>query len=472
MPKVSRLTHSGALIGALIGILAVFTTGCASLEPPLPTADPDLPQQWPDAPPSPQTDTPAPADLGWREFFQDASLQRLISRALANNRDLRVAVLNIEKARAQYRLQRASQLPWVAGSATAEQIGGSQIPDSSNYSIGIGVTAFDVDLSGRVRALSAVAQQQLFTQEAIRRATQIALIAEIATVYLTLALDQEQAQLSRATLQTYQESYRLIEKRFKLGAISALELEQSRTQVEAARVDVARYEGQIAQDRNALTLLVGVPVETALLPTALLDPMRGFPLPPAGLPATVLLRRPDVQAAEHQLRAANANIGAARAAFLPSVTLTGSLGLASTELLELFSNGLVWRFLPQVSVPIFQAGRLEAAVDSAVADRDIALARYEKAIQTGFRQVADGLTAAAALGQQYEAQAALTEAATRAEQLAKLRYQAGRDSYLGLLDAQRTLYAAQQRLLATWLAAQLNRLTLYQVLGGGWQEHD
>lgn len=461
MPK-----HKAKLALALAIALA---TGCSTtLEPPVPIADPATPTQWPAT--IPATDAPAPADLGWRDFFPDPKLQRLISRALANNRDLRVAVLNIEKARAQYRIQRAERLPWVGANAAAEHVRGDKIPDSDNYSAAVGVSAFELDLFGRVRNLNEAALQQYLTQEAARRAAQIALIGAIANTYLTLSQDQEQASLSRATLKNYQEYFGLIEKRYNLGAVSALDVEQSRTQVESARADVARYEGQIAQDINALTLLTGAAVEPELLPTSPADPMRGFPLPPAGLPSTVLLQRPDVQAAEHQLRAANANIGVARAAFFPSITLTGSVGLASTELTDLFSNGLIWRFLPQVNVPIFQAGRLEAVVDSAVVSRDIALAQYEKAIQVSFREVADGLTAAAALGSQYEAQTALTEAATRAEQLARLRYQAGRDSYLSLLDAQRTLYGAQQRLLTIWLATQLNRLTLYQALGGGWKE--
>lgn len=463
--------RKGSLLALTLG-----ATGCISLEPPAaPTPDPAVPTQWPAtfAVESAATGLPAraAADMGWREFFHDPKLQTLIARARAHNRDLRVAILNIDKARAQYRMQRAGQWPWVGGSVGSEHSGG-EVPSSNSYSAGVGVTGFELDLFGRVRTLTEAALQQYFAQEATRRSAEIVLVAELAALYLTLAIDQELSRLSQAKLQNYQESLALMEKRYRLGAVSGLDVEQIRTQVESARVDVARYDGQIMRDIQALTLLVGAPVEVALLPDKPDEPMTGWVVPPPGLPSETLLRRPDIQAAEFRLRAANANIRSARAAFFPSITLTGSVGLVSTELAELFGGGsLVWSFVPKLTVPIFQAGRLEANLDSAVADRDIALAQYEKAIQTGFREVADALASADSLVRQQDAQSALVEAATRAEHLSLLRYQAGRDSYLGLLDAQRTLYAAQQAQLATWLAAQINRVTLYKVLGGGWQEH-
>lgn len=454
--------------------LAVVSAGCATLEPPLPVSDPGLPSRWsaPLADVAWETKLPAraAADIGWRDFFRDSNLQTLIARALANNRDLRVAVLDIEKARAQYRIQRSARLPWVGANATLQRIGGDT-PAASSYSAGIGVTSFELDLFGRVRNLTDAALQQYLAQEAARRAVHLVLVAEIANVYLTLAADQDLYSLSQATLKNYQDSFALIEKRFSLGAVSGLDVEQIRTQVESARADVARYEGQIALDVNALVLLVGAPVEATLLPAGLKGGMVDLVAPPAGLPSETLLRRPDVQAAEHRLRAANANVGAARAAYFPSISLTGSVGSASGDLSKLFGNGtLLWSFIPQLNVPIFQGERLRATVDSSVADRDIALAEYEKAIQTGFREAADALASAVTLTKQYEAQRALVEAATRAEQLSRIRYQAGRDSYLGLLDAQRTLYAAQQGLLATRFSRQTNRLTLYKALGGGWKE--
>ncbi|CDI02513.1 putative outer membrane protein oprM precursor [Candidatus Competibacter denitrificans Run_A_D11] len=453
--------------------MTALTAGCVALEPPAPPLpDPAVPTQWPVS--VEETGLPARAapDIGWREFFHDPKLQTLIARSLANNRDLRVAILNIDKARAQYRSQRAGQWPWVGGSVGSEHIGG-EVPSSNQYSATVGVTGFELDLFGRARTLTDIALQQYFAQEATRRSAEIVLVADIATLYLTLAIDQELSRLSQAKLKNYQESASLIEKRFSLGAVSGLDVEQIHTQVESARVDVARYDGQILRDINALILLVGAPVEPAVLPVRPDDPIAGFVAPPPGLPSETLLRRPDIQAAEHRLRAANANIGAARAAYFPSISLTGSVGSASTELFDLFGKGSwMWSFIPKVTVPIFQAGRLEANMANAVADRDIALAQYEKAIQTGFREVTDALASAGTLVRQYDAQTALVDAATRAEQLSRLRYQAGRDSYLVLLDAQRTLYGAQQALLATYLAAQINRVTLYKVLGGGWTEGD
>lgn len=456
-------------------VMALLAAGCAALEPPLPAADPGVPARW-SAPPAPEgaweagLPARAAADVGWRDFFHEPQLQTLIARALANNRDLRVAILSIEKARAQYRIQRAERLPWVGANATLERIGGDT-PAPSSYSAGVGVTAFELDLFGRIRNLSEAASQQYLAQEAARRAVQLALIGEIASAYLTLATDRELLGFSQATLKNYQNYYALTEKRFTLGAASGLDLEQIRTQVESARADVARYQGRIVLDANALDLLVGAPTEPELFPAGLQGRGIGLIAPPAGLASETLLRRPDIQAAEHRLRAANANIGAARAARFPSISLTGSVGSASADLADLFGGGtLLWRFAPQVNVPIFQGERLQANVDSAVADRDIALAQYEKAIRAGFREVADALALADALARQYAAQSALVDAATRAESLSRARYQAGRDSYLLLLDAQRTLYTAQQGLLATYYAEQANRIALYKTLGGGWKE--
>lgn len=455
---------------ALVLALIAMATGCATLEPPLPATDPGTPAAWPAPALDPGLPAKAAADIGWRDFFHDLKLQTLIARALANNRDLRIAMLNIEKVRAQYRIQRAERLPWVGGLAEAERYGGD-LPNTDDYSVGVSVTSFEVDLFGRVRSLTDAALQQYFAQEANRRAAQVALIGEIATLYLTFSIDQELSRLSQATLKSYQETAALIEKRYSLGAVSGLDLEQIRTQVESARADVARYDGQIARDANALALLIGGPVSEDLLPDTLNNPIAGFVVPPPDLPSETLLRRPDLQAAEHRLRAANANIGAARAAYFPSITLTGGLEISSSELSGLFNQGtFVWASIPRLTVPIFQAGRLQANEDRAVAERDIAVAEYEKTIQTAFREVADALVSAATLIRQYEAQNALVDAASRAEGLSRLRYQAGRDSYLGLLDAQRTLYGAQQGLLSTYLAAQINRVTLYKVLGGGWKE--
>lgn len=457
--------------------LTVFASGCATLQPALPAATPAIPAAWP-LPPltaaAAVAGTAAPAtaasDIGWREFFVDPHLQELIARALHNNRDLRVAVLNMEKARAQYRIQRADRLPSVGAQAALSRSGGDNLAVTDAYSASLGV-AFELDLFGRVRSLSDAALQQYFAQEETQRSAQLSLIGEVATAWLTLAADQEQLRVSEAALETWEASYALTEQRHALGAVSALDLAQARTQVEAARADTARYAGLVALDGNALTLLVGAPVEAALRPSGGDGAVSGLAALPAGLPSEVLLRRPDVLAAEHQLFAANANIGAARAAFFPSISLTGSVGSASSELSGLFESGsTVWSFLPQINLPIFQGGRLRANLGMAEADRDIALAQYERSIQSGFREVADALALTATLAAQRHSQQATVDAATLAADLSQARYQAGQDSYLVLLDAQRTLYAARQALVATQLAEQVNRGTLYKVLGGGWKE--
>ena len=471
----------------LMTSLALLTTllvaACASLEPRVPSAAPTIADEWP-LPPTTAATTPTAADssvnasspslpaadIGWRDFFVDARLQELMARSLDNNRDLRVAVLNVEKARAQFRIQRAERVPSLSANATMTRTGGDA-PLTEVYTAGIGITDFELDLFGRVRNLSETALQQYLSTEEARRSTQLALIAEVANTWLALAADQELLRIALATFDSLQASYDLTQQRFELGAVSALDVSQARTIVETARSDVARFAGQIAQDNNALTLLVGSPIATNLLPESFDSEVSGIGALPAGLPSEVLLRRPDVMAAEHQLLSANANIGAARAAFFPSISLTGSAGSASTGLSDLFGGGTrVWSFAPRVTLPIFQGGRLRAALSMASTDRDIALARYEQSIQTGFREVADALALSKTLSDQLAAQQALLAAATRANQLAQARYDAGLDSYLNLLDAERTLYTAQQGVVTTRLAEQANRVTLYKALGGGWDE--
>ena len=466
---------------SLVLAAAVTTGGCGALEPRLPEAAPSIPAEWPmpattavpiaaegDTAESPGT--PATADIGWRDFFVDPRLQEVIARALANNRDLRVAVLNVERARALYRIERADRVPSVGATAAMVRTGGDA-PTTETFTAGVGITEFELDLFGRVRSLSQAALQQYFAQEETRRSAQLTLIAEVANAYLALAADQEQLRIVQLTLTTREEFHALTQKRYEFGAVSALDVSQSRTQVEAARADVARFSGQAAQTANALQLLVGAPVGTDLLPQSFGESVTGLAPLPAGLPSEVLLRRPDVLAAEHRLRADNANIGAARAAFFPSIKLTGSVGSASDELSGLFDAGTgAWLFAPQVNLPIFEGGRLRANLDVARTDRDIALAQYERAIQAGFRDVADALALTTTLAEQRAARQATVDAATEADRLALARYKAGRDSYLVLLESQRSLYLAQQTLIVTRLAEQTNRVTLYKALGGGWQE--
>ncbi|MFI4868564.1 MAG: efflux transporter outer membrane subunit [Steroidobacterales bacterium] len=424
--------------------------------------------------------TVAAWDIGWRDFFADARLQQLVAQALANNRDLRVAVLNIQLARAQYRVQRANLLPPINASAayTKEKLPAvvTGLPYSiteSYYQAGVGITSFELDLFGRVRSLTHAALDQYLAQEQARRSAQLSLIAAVADAYLTLASDRELQRLAQDTLKNQEASFALTQKRHAIGAVSGLDLAQAQTTVESARADAARYEGNIAQDIDALVLLVGAPVDARLLPQDFDANTIGLQALPAGLPSAVLLRRPDVLQAEYQLRSASADIGAARAAFFPAISLTGTIGSASPALSSLFHSGTgTWSFVPQATLPLFHGGQLIGNLAVARTERDIAVAQYEKAIQASFREVADALALTPTLERQRRAQESLVDAARRTYELSEQRYKAGTDSYLTLLDAQRSLYGAQQGLIATRLAQQNNRVSLYKALGGGWQEHN
>jgi len=458
---------------AATALAAMLLAGCGILAPKPPEPRADIPTQWP-VPESTLAGEEAGvaiADVGWRDFFVDESLEALVASALANNRDLRVAVLNVERTREFYRIQRAERVPAIGGNVILARTGGEFLPITNDVAATVDVTGFELDLFGRVHNLSQAALQRYFAQEATQRAAQLSLIAQVANAYLVLSADRELQRVAQSALVNREQALALTEKRHELGAVSALDVSQAQTAVEIARTDVARYGGLIAQDINALALLIGAPVDPALLPGGFDLAVSGIGALPPGLPSEVLLRRPDVQQAEHVLRAASANIGAARAAFFPSITLTGQFGYASDELSDVFSSGTeIWAFTPRLNLPIFQGGRLRANLGVANADRDIALAQYERAIQNGFREVADALALTTSLAGQKTAQEALVAAATRAEELSRARYEGGRDSYFVLLDSQRTLYGAQQSLIATQLAEQVNRVALYKVLGGGWQE--
>lgn len=483
--------RSGSLLAAALA--SILLVGCGALVPKLPVEKSGIPAQWP-LPPStgtglqlpqpvttpadntPTTDnTPvngkAVADVGWRDFFVDPNLEELIALALANNRDLRVAVLNVERASAQYRIQRAARVPSLVATGAVTRAGGEALPVTEDASVTAGVAGFELDLFGRVRNLSVAQLQRYFAEEAARRAAQLSLVAAVANAYLTLGADRELQRVAQEALENRQQALTLTRERHKLGAVSALDVSQAETEVETARTDAARYSGQVARDVNALTLLAGAPIDQALLPSHFDLRVSGLGELPAGLPSEVLLRRPDVRQAERLLRAANANIGAARAALFPSISLTGRAGYTSEELSGVFDSGTrIWSFSPQVNLPIFTGGRNLANLKSARVDRDIALAQYEETIQSGFREVADGLALTQTLAEQKASQEALVAAAKRADELSRARYESGRDSFLVLLDAQRTLYGAQQSLIATQLAEQANRVLLYKVLGGGWNE--
>jgi multidrug efflux system outer membrane protein len=415
----------------------------------------------------------AVADLRWQKFFTDARQKAVIEQALANNRDLRVATLNVEKVRALYRIQSAELYPSlgalasVARQRTPPTSEGGKAETSTQYSVAVGVSAWELDLFGRVRSLKAAALQQYFATEQAQRSAQAALVAAVAQAYLALAADSEGLGLSQATLEAQQSSLDMVQRSRDLGVASDLDLRQVQSQAEAARADVARYTGLTAVDRNSLQLLVGAPVDPALLP----DGLAAVSAPraiSAGLSSDILLSRPDILAAEHQLRAANANIGAARAAFFPRISLTAGVGTVSSELSGLFGAGTgTWSFAPQITAPIFAGGSLIANLKVSKVNRQIAVAQYEKGIQQAFSEVASALTLRTTLLDQKNAQEALVRALEDTYRLSEARYKAGIDSYLGVLVAQRSLIAAQQALVGVRLAEQANLVTLYAVLGGG-----
>lgn len=432
-----------------------------------------VPQAWT----APADTSASGADLAWRDVFQDARLQAVIQLALEQNRDLRVAVANIEQARAQYRIQRADLLPAInatGGYTRSSQPAGAAIPGQTGtfeldqYTVSAGFSAYELDLFGRVRSLSAAALQSFFATEENRRAVQISLISEVATAYLTLAADQDLLATAQDTLASRETGLELNRRRFEAGAASELELRQAQTLAEQARSDAATAKAQVDRDLNALRLLVGADVPGAHLPNGDLKAVAVLADIPAGLPSEVLTRRPDVRAAEHTLQARNANIGAARAAFFPRIALTGSEGSVSPDLNGLFGSGTrTWSFTPQIVLPIFAGGANIANLKGAEAQRDAAVATYEKAVQTAFREVADALATRATITDRISAQERLVEAASATQRLTQARYDRGVDGYLSLLDAQRTLYAARQTLLAAQLAQATNRVELYRALGGG-----
>jgi len=395
--------------------------------------------------------------------------------ALENNRDLRVAVLNIERSRAQYQIQRSDLFPKVDANAAAtyqriaETFSATRLPETLHqYNVGLGVSSYELDLFGRVRSLKDQALEQYLATEQARRSVQISLVSQVAATYLTLAADRERLQLAKETLGNQQESYQLTRSRHEAGVSSALDLNQAQTSVDAARVDIARFTTLVAQDENALSLVVGSPVPADLLPLSLSEALTALKDVPPGLPSDVLLRRPDILQAEGVLKGANANIGAARAAFFPRITLISSVGFGSDDLAGLFNSGaFVWKFAPQISLPIFDGGSNKASLTVAEVDRDIAVAQYEKAIQSAFREVADALAQRGTIDDQLAAQKSLTDATSESYRLSRARYEKGVDSYLTVLDSQRSLYGAQQNLIGTRLSRLDNLVTLYKVLGGG-----
>ncbi|OLF55523.1 AdeC/AdeK/OprM family multidrug efflux complex outer membrane factor [Pseudomonas chlororaphis] len=461
-----------------LAITAAVLSGC-SLIPDYQQPEAPVAAQYPQGPAySPaEAANQAAAEQGWRQFFHDPALQQLIQTALVNNRDLRVAALNIDAYAAQYQIQRADLFPAISanGSGSRQRVparasGTGESTITSQYSATLGISSYELDLFGRVRSLSEQALQTYFSSEEARRSTQISLVASVANAYMTWQADKELLKLTQETLGAYEESYRLTARSNEVGVASALDLSQSRTSVENARVQLARYTRAVAQDENSLTLLLGTAIP-ANLPGA--QPLSADLLSelPAGLPSELLQRRPDILAAEHNLKAANANIGAARAAFFPSISLTANAGTLSPDVGGLFKGGSgTWSFAPQINIPIFNAGSLRASLDYSKIQKDINVAQYEKSIQTAFQEVSDGLAARQTYNQQLQAQRDFVNANQDYYRLAERRYRIGVDSNLTFLDAQRQLFSAQQALITDRLSQLTSEVNLYKALGGGWNE--
>ena len=415
------------------------------------------------------------AELGWRDFFIDPQLQQLIQTALANNRDLRTSALNIESYQAQYRIQRSALFPSIngeGGGSKQRTLNGGNYVTAETYSASVGVTAYELDLFGRVKSLKDKALEQYLGMEETYRSNRISLVAEVTTAYLSWLADRELLIVTEDTKKIEEESFHLIEQRTREGLATQLDLAQARTSLETAKANLAKYNRQVAQDLNNLTLLLGTSLPASLAEKNSLGEQMALSAVPPQLSSQVLLQRPDIMAAEHQLKGAHAQIWAARAAFCPSIRLTANAGKISGDLSDLFDgNSGSWLFSPSVNLPIFTAGRLEAELDVAKISKDISVAQYEKAIQTAFREVADALVASEAYREQLVAQKANLMANQEYYVLAKDRYLQGVDSFLTLLDAQRSLYSARQNYLNLQLAQQVNQVAVYKVLGGGWKEH-
>ena len=484
--RCSRPLHTGEggqalienLLRGAVGLLLLVVSACSSLAPKYTRPEAPVPSQWPAGPSYKESSVkpgePNAADISWQEFFIDNKLKQLIGLALENNRDLRVAALNIERSQALYRVQRADLFPTVlaAGSGLAQRVPANlsttgETMTVHQYDVDLGFSSYELDLFGRVRSLKDKALEEFFATEEARRSVQISLVAEVANDFLTLAADKARLKIAQDTFESQKESFNLIKRRFEAGASSELDLRQAQTSVDSARVDIARFTSQVAQDENALALVVGSPVPPDLIPSGLgaIPELEDLS---AGLPSEVLQRRPDIIEAEYLLKAANANIGAARAAFFPSITLTTSIGLSSDSLSSLFKGAArAWSFAPQITLPIFDVGRNNANLKVTEVDRQIFLAQYEKAIQSAFREVADALAQRGTLGAQLEAQQSLTDATAQSYRLSRARYDKGISSYLDVLDSQRSLYSAQQGLISVQLSRLVNSVTLYKVLGGG-----
>lgn len=478
-PMTQAMNHPSARTGKhsarwlSTAIAGAVLAGCGSLTPTYERPAAPVPAQF--ATPAVNDAAVAAPDLAWQDFFQDARLKQLIALALEHNRDLRVAALNLAQARALWQVRRADEVPTIGVGATGARSPATSGAISTSYSAGFTITNFEADFFGRLRNLSESAQAQLLASMESRKTVQISLIAAVASSYLSLLADDAQLRLTRETLASREESMRLTKLTFDAGVSSGLDLRGAESLVASARVALAQLERQRALDLNTLNLLVGQPLPDATLadlPAGLALTAQGLiGVVPSALPSEVLLRRPDVRAAEQQLLAANASIGAARAAFLPRISLTTSLGTASNQLSGLFRSGSFgWTFAPQLILPIFDGGRNQANLDAAQIGRDIAVAQYEKAIQSAFREVADALATRATLADQLRAQSAQAVAEQARLELIELRFQQGTTSAFERLDAQRSSFAVRQAVLQLQLQQAQNLVAVYKSLGGGWKD--
>jgi len=457
--------------------LCVSLTGC-TLMPGYHRPGPVIPAQWPASSvlAKIQTGGPTALDLiSFKEFFNDPRLYQLIELALENNRDLRVAALNVELLSAEYRIGQAQGFPQINGTANGLQqkaltLGGGDTVKSRSYSLNLGVTSYELDLWGHVRSLKKEALENYFASQEARRSAQISLVAQVAIQYFTERALQEELITALQTLKSAESYAGLIKASYDLGNASELDLQSTQVQVFSARTAVFSYQRQHIQAENALALLIGQALPSGLPAPKLFNEEKVMSDIPAGLPSDLMERRPDILEAEHQLKAANANIGAARSAFFPKILLTGSGGIATARLTDLFTGSSVWSFAPQISVPVFDAGANKASLDVAKISKSIQVAQYEKAIQTAFQEVANALTARSMYNDQADAQEALVKAQRQRYDLADIRYRNGIESYLTVLTAQQDLYAAEQNLTQLKLAKLANLITLYKALGGGWQE--
>ena len=461
---------------SILGVLMLLC-GC-SLAPTYKRPDAPIPAKWqsgsPHPLPLPDTERGVKAsEISWQEFFTDEKLKQIIEIALKNNRDLRLAALNVEKAGALYKIQRSEIYPSVSAAGNmskqrtpADLSSKGQAATDERYSVNLGIASWEIDFFGRIRSLKDQALETYLSTQEAQRSAQILLVSAVANAYLALAADREVLNLVKSTLETQQDAYKLIKRRYEVGVAAEIDLRRAQTQVDTARVDVARYTQLVATDENALMLLLG----DSAKPDLLAENLSGVTSPKelsAGISSEVLLLRPDIIAAEHRLKGANAQIGAARAALFPRIALTTTVGTASSDLSGLFGTGQgTWAFAPQITTPIFDA-RLWSAYDAAKVERKIALAQYEKAIQTAFREVADALAVRGTIDEQLSAQQSLVQSVAETFRIATALYDKGVDSYLGVLDAHRSLYGAQQGLIMLRLSKLANHVKLYAVLGGG-----